>query len=92
MKRSESKMKSICIVCGYDGLFEPPYDSDGICPCCSFHYGFDDDIEAGLDRSKTYITWREEWINKSYPWFSTGRRPPHNWNGRNQLERFLHEK
>ncbi len=37
-----------CFVCNYNELLEPPYDgrgipSDEICPCCGFHYGYDDD-------------------------------------------------
>lgn len=43
-------MKNTCLVWGFDELYEQPYDkrgepSDEICPCCGFHFGFDDDVD-----------------------------------------------
>ncbi|MFJ8087180.1 hypothetical protein ACIQ7N_03070 [Lysinibacillus sp. NPDC095746] len=48
-------MENICLICGFNELYEPPYDEEGepsdeICPCCSFHFGYDnfDDQEKKL--------------------------------------------
>lgn len=40
-------MNNTCPICFYTALFDPPYDvngygSDEICPCCGFHFGYDD--------------------------------------------------
>lgn len=75
------------MVCNYDGLYEPPYDerdiaSDEICPCCGFHYGYDD-----YDKDKTiYKIWREEWIKKGHIWFSKGRLQPKGWDHKMQMK------
>ena len=71
-------MRNICPVCGYDHLFEPPYDpewgyaSDEICPCCGFQFGLDDypDKEAAMEK------WRNDWFANGNPWFSKDRKPP----------------
>lgn len=69
-------MKYVCLVCNYEGLFEPPYDesgigSDEICPCCGFQFGYDDypNKEAGITQ------WRENWIKGGCKWFSNSRKP-----------------
>lgn len=82
-------MQNLCLVCGYGQLYEPPVDergisSDEICPCCGFHYGFDDDdIRDGID---VYEIWREEWVSGGCMWFSEGRKPPEDWNPVRQLQ------
>ncbi|BFT73585.1 hypothetical protein PAENIP36_50270 [Paenibacillus sp. P36] len=70
-------MTNICLVCGYDNLYEPPYDehkvaSDEICPCCGFHFGYDDDNKD----ETVYIEWRKRWMNDGCRWFSKGRKQP----------------
>ncbi len=82
-------MKNRCFVCIYDGLFEPPYDdrgvsSDEICPCCGFHYGYDDDDV--IDKEFVYKEWREKWISNGCIWFSKGRKHPKDWNPTEQLK------
>lgn len=72
-------MAYICKVCNYDGLFEPPYDeedipSDEICPCCGFHYGYDDDRGE-----ESLLEWKARWISEGCPWFSKSRKAPKNW-------------
>jgi len=81
--------KYVCIVCGYDGLVEPPYGkggavSDEICPCCCFQYGLDD--YKYEDKKKAFLEWRAEWEHNGYPWFSTSTKPLDHWNPVRQLE------
>lgn len=78
-------MSYICPVCGFPGLEDPPRDSQDnpsyeICPCCFFHFGFDDDSEQ-----HTYQTYRAEWIAKGCPWKSIHIPPPLGWNPKTQL-------
>ena len=69
-------MKNTCPVCNYDGLFEPPYDSQGygsyeICPCCGFQFGYDDypDTEQGIRN------WKTKWIEGGSLLYSKTRIP-----------------
>jgi hypothetical protein len=62
----------ICLVCGYDGLDEPPYiDNDvragsfEICSCCGYQFGVDD-----LDKGITHEAYRIQWLKDGAPWFS----------------------
>ncbi|WP_027936969.1 hypothetical protein [Anaeroarcus burkinensis] len=76
-----------CIVCNYNGLYDEPYDtrmvaSDEICPCCGFHYGFDDDGE----KESIYESWRLKWLAEGSKWFSKSRRQPEGWDAKKQLE------
>ena len=73
-----NELINICPVCGYDNLFEPPYDTFGypsyeICPCCGFEFGFDDS-----SKKKTFEDYRKEWIDKGYKYFSK-ERPVKKW-------------
>jgi len=73
-------MEFTCPVCFYNGLYAPPYDrrgvpSDEICPCCGFHFGYDD---LGPDKD-IYSKWRLKWIEGGRTWFSRSRMPPENW-------------
>lgn len=68
-------MSNICPVCGYDGLYEPPYDkngtgSDEICPSCGFQFGCDD----FPNKDNQIIEWRENWISGGKKCFSSVRR------------------
>lgn len=65
----------ICLVCGYKGLDEAPYDILGncsyeICSCCGFQFGVDDD---DYDENGTMLTSKEE-LHTTYrkSWISTG--------------------
>ncbi len=79
-------MERICLVCGFDNLYEPPYSngvgSYEICPCCGFQFGNDDFPDKNSQISK----WREEWIKNGCIWFSTSRIKPKNWNAEEQLK------
>lgn len=79
-------MNYICVVCGYPYLDEPPYDKFGygtylICPCCGFEFGLDDDP----NKEECIKTWRNNWINNGFQWFSKRTAPPVNWNPKKQL-------
>lgn len=82
-------MGNKCIVCNYAGLFDPPYDergipSDEICPCCGFHYGYDDDDVA--NKEDAFKLWKEKWIENGLKWFSKGRKSPEDWKANEQLK------
>jgi prolyl-tRNA editing enzyme YbaK/EbsC (Cys-tRNA(Pro) deacylase) len=73
-------MDHICPVCGYEELYEPPYDARGcgsyeICPACGFQFGVDDDPE----KEPAHRAWRLKWAKGGYPWFSSARKPPEGW-------------
>ena len=71
--------RNICPVCGYDKLFEVPYDSlqypsYEICPCCGFEFGVDDE-----DKGFTFKTYREKWIKEGYHFYILEEKPDE-WN------------
>jgi len=70
-------MDNTCPVCGFAGLYDPPYDTQGngsyeICPACGFEFGLDDDP----DRELAHLAWRTQWAEDGCPWFSSVRRSP----------------
>lgn len=65
----------ICLVCGYDKLEKPQYNSHGdptfvSCDCCGFESGFDDD-----DQGYTFETYRENWLRNNATWFFPDTKP-----------------
>ena len=69
----------LCPVCGLPGYFdEDAFDAFGgviamgICPCCLFEPGFDDDPAAsgtaGLTVLDTVRSYRQGWIADGMPW------------------------
>lgn len=81
---------STCPVCGFGGLYEPPWDNDAasheICPSCGTHFGFDDAAGGKADeRVLAHRTLREKWIEAGSPWFSRDRRQPDGWDALEQL-------
>jgi hypothetical protein len=83
----------ICLACGYPDLKEPPWDnespSDGICPSCGIHFGYDD--AAGGDparREVVYREWRSRWTEAGMKWWSPGREAPSGWDPQAQLQSF----
>jgi len=79
--------QTICPVCGYPDLDEPPRSPTGgasyeICPSCGFEFGVSDD-----DLGFTYDEWRERWVALGMPWDSADlEEPPAGWDPRRQLE------
>lgn len=66
---------TICPVCGFEKLREPPYDKWGypsyeICPCCGFEYGFDDS-----SKKMTFDGYREKWIKEGFTFFRKSDKP-----------------
>lgn len=72
-------MINVCPVCGYDKLYEPPYDNYGlgsyeICPCCGFQFGVDDfSTDDNFDVNFIYEKWRKNWEFNGKKWFSKSR-------------------
>lgn len=63
-----------CLVCGYKGLEEPPYDELGnssfeICSCCGFQFGLDDE-DRDYSKEELYKSYREDWIKDGSKPFS----------------------
>jgi hypothetical protein len=78
----------LCLVCGYNGLKEPPYDKHGapsyeICPCCGFEFGFE---EQG-----NMVHFRKEWIKKGAQWFTPVAKPVP-WDFKKQLAKLTKRK
>lgn len=72
-KYKDKELLPICPVCGFDELFEPPYDSFGYpshenCPCCGFEFGFDDS-----SKGFSFKEYRTQWIKSGFQWFSSER-------------------
>src|SRR5207253_394180 len=83
-------LTSVCPVCGFPGLYEPPRYSGGsyeICPCCGIQFGYTDEAGGDIDkRTSIYQQWREKWIKDGMVWSSRGRNPPSGWNPVAQLK------
>ena len=78
----------ICIVCGYNGLESPQYESDNspsfvVCSCCGFQAGFDDD-----DQGYTIESYRKKWIEQGAQWFDESKEPK-DWNVNDQLKKLI---
>ena len=69
----------LCPVCGLPGYFdERAFDdeggciAEGICPCCFFEPGYNDDPGASADAKptvlETVLCCRERWIADGMPW------------------------
>jgi hypothetical protein len=72
---------NVCPVCGYPGLYEPPWSGDGasdeICPSCGMHFGYDDFAEDDTAaREAMYTELRQRWHAAGRPWFSPVRTQP----------------
>lgn len=87
LHEGDAVSRSICPVCGYPDLDEPPRSATGgasyeICPSCGFEFGVSDD-----DLGFTYEEWRERWIGLGMPWDSADiEEPAEDWDPRRQLE------
>ena len=89
----------LCPACGLAGYFEG-YSFDkrggviatGICPCCFYEPGFDDDTGASAGAKETVLEsildYRRRWIEAGMPWLGEPERfePLPAWNPARQLE------
>lgn len=92
-------MNYMCPVCGYPHLRKPAYDvplrkdapfydgepSYGICPSCSFEFGFTD-----TDQGFTFEQWRQKWINGGMIWREGRGSAPKDWDPRKQVAKVMH--
>lgn len=74
-----------CPVCGYEHLYEEPFDDVGapsyeICKCCGTQFGYD-------DARTPHSVLRERWVAKGMPWHSRATPAPPDWDPIEQLRR-----
>jgi hypothetical protein len=90
----------VCPCCGYPGAFAiATYDETGgiigagICLCCFWEPGFDDNPMASADACATILEslrrYRRTWIDENHPWRDTKLVASRGWNARAQLERLF---
>jgi hypothetical protein len=90
----------LCPVCGHAGTFDGHcFDErggvigSGICPCCFYEPGFDDDPMASAKAKSTPIesikAYRTEWIADGKPWRSPNVSAPESWDASRQLKALL---
>ncbi len=90
----------LCPSCGLPGYFTTQsWDTHGrgviaygICPCCFYEPGFDDDPAASADAQPTVrasvLHYREKWIARGMPWCGNDDywlTKPADWNPADQL-------
>jgi hypothetical protein len=91
----------LCPCCGLVGQFSyPPYDAQGgiiscgICACCLWEPGFDDDPGASADAAPTIkaslVAYRSHWTAQGYPWRSEQSLSA-DWDRRLQCENLLRQ-
>lgn len=79
-----------CPICGYNEMPRPArsIDTGGasfeICPCCMFHFGYDDDSEG-----YSYSEWRGQWISGGMHYGLEEEQPPPGWDPLSQLVTML---
>jgi len=90
----------LCSACWFPGCFpQAPYVEGGglvgvgICPCCFFEPGFDDQQGASADAEPTVsgsiLKYRAAWTADGMPWLSTLINAPAGWNPEVQLARLI---
>jgi hypothetical protein len=91
----------LCPACGLPGYFDGRQFQDdiggvigtGICPCCLYEPGFDDDPRASADARETIIEsilfYRARWIDTGMPWYSDIVPAPAHWSATSQLEQLF---
>jgi hypothetical protein len=92
----------LCPVCGWPGYFRGDHFDDeeggciatGICPCCLYEPGFDDQPLASKDAKPTIgesITfYRQEWLDAGLPWRGGDvTTAPDGWSAKKQLSRLF---
>jgi len=89
----------LCPACGFPGYFDGtsydetgPLIATGICPCCSWEPGFDDDPGASgapdsiLDALRLF---RRGWTSMGPAWMGDPKEIPPGWDGKAQFERLM---
>jgi hypothetical protein len=90
----------LCPCCGLAGQFSyPPYDARGgslgcgICACCMWEPGFDDDPGASAGAKPTIkaslVGYRTLWIEQGHPWRAETFSAPHGWSPTDQCAALL---
>jgi hypothetical protein len=90
----------LCPVCGHAGTFDEQCFNErggvigsGICPCCMYEPGFDDNPEASAKAKATPLAsikhYRAEWIEEGMPWRSGQESKPDGWNAADELANLL---
>jgi hypothetical protein len=84
-----------CPVCGHAGDLSQSYDAKGgiigrgICRCCLWEPGFDDDLKASADAQTTVrlslLMYREQWHNLGCPWRGNSESRPEFWDPTPQM-------
>ena len=90
----------LCPVCGWAGTFKGDHFADdeggciatGICACCAYEPGFDDNPLASKNAKPTIresiSAFRQAWIKSGSPWLGRDRTPlPEGWSATEQLSR-----
>jgi hypothetical protein len=86
----------LCPACGFGGAFDGSQFETrggiigrGICPCCFYEPGFDDDPMASADAQPTVLlsiaSYRANWIAAGMPWRATMTPAPVDWRPETQL-------
>ena len=92
----------LCPVCGWAGTSRGGHFQDdeggciatGICACCAYEPGFDDNPLASKDAKSTIAasiaSYRRAWIDRGSPWLGRDATPvPVNWTADDQLARLF---
>ena len=92
----------LCPVCGLEGYFRGDHFDDeeggcigkGVCPCCFYEPGFDDNPSASSEALATIETsiksYRQRWIARGKPWMGGDGGPrPFDWSAEAQLSRLF---
>ena len=92
----------LCPVCGYDGTFHGNHYDDeeggciatGICSCCLFEPGFNDNPAASADArdsvAASISSYRAKWVAAGSPWRGGDTKsPPLGWDPHDQLARLF---
>lgn len=97
---TDTSTHPLCPSCGLPGYFSAAAWDDhgrgvignGICPCCFYEPGFDDDPSASADAQPTVrasvLHYRKKWIARGMPWRGNDDyrlTKPANWNPAEQL-------
>jgi hypothetical protein len=92
----DSENHVLCPVCGLAGVFGlNSFDEHGgvigtgICYCCLYEPGFDDDPLASAAAKNTFLdsihVYRNAWLHEKMPWRGQPEKLPENWDPQRQL-------